>query len=133
MVMNRFLLFILLLVSPILFGQHQDRVDFTHAKVSIRPMSLSKQIEGTVVYQFNVINKVDSVFLDAKNMGFQSIELNKKKVRYSNDGKRIIIRKKFKQGKTYFLNLKYNVTPKQTVYFLGFELPDSLKGKSSPS
>ncbi len=131
MVMNRFLLFILLLVSPILFGQHQDRVDFTHAKVSIRPMSLSKQIEGTVVYQFNVINKVDSVFLDAKNMGFQSIELNKKKVRYSNDGKRIIIRKKFKQGKTYFLNLKYNVTPKQTVYFLGFELPDSLKLSAS--
>lgn len=119
--MNRSILFIFILVSTITYAQDQDKVDFVHAKVSIHPMSLSKQIEGTIVYQFNVLNKVDSVFLDAKNMRFQSIELNKKKVRYSNDGKRIIIRKKFKQGKTYSLNLKYKVTPKQTVYFIGWD------------
>ncbi|SDL21812.1 M1 family metallopeptidase [Kriegella aquimaris] len=109
-----------------IFGQQQPKVDFLHAEVSIVPLPQEKQIKGQVTYEFDALSAVDSVFLDAKNMHFQSVRLNGKEVKFSNDGKTISIKKSFKKGKKYRLLLDYTVNPKQTVYFLGWD--DSITG-----
>ncbi|MGB5668618.1 MAG: M1 family peptidase, partial [Maribacter sp.] len=109
-----------------MFSQKQDKVDFTHANVSISIDPITKEIIGNVVYEFEVQNKVDSVFLDAKNMVFKSIRLNGKKVKSRYDDKTIRIYKNFKKGRFYTISLSYSVKPTQTVYFLGFE--DSIAG-----
>ena len=52
------------------YGQHQDKVDFIKAKVYLGPLPKEKKIQGGVIYRFNVLQNVDSVFFDAKNMDF---------------------------------------------------------------
>ena len=104
-----------------MFSQHQDKVDFEHANVSIQINPDTREVIGEVVYDFKVLGKVDSVFLDAQNIDFSSIRLNNKKVSFNNNGQTISIFKKFKKGKTYALTLEYKAKPKQTVYFVGYE------------
>ncbi|MEM9143073.1 MAG: M1 family metallopeptidase [Bacteroidota bacterium] len=119
--MKRFSLLFFILIRLPVFAQHQDKVDFTEAYVTITPKPMEKALEGQVTYTFKVIQAVDSVFLDAKNMGFTSVRLNSRKVEYTNTGKKIIIHKKLTKNSVYNLRLSYKATPKQTVYFLGWD------------
>ena len=119
-------LFLFFISFTCMFSQNQDKVDFTHANVSISINPITKEIIGNVVYEFEVQDKVDSVFLDAKKMVFKSIRLNGKKVKSRNDEKILSIYKNFKKGRFYSIALSYSVKPTQTVYFLGFE--DSIAG-----
>ncbi len=113
-------LYLLLLVvsSAHMFSQHQDSVDFTHADISVQIHPKSRILKGKVVYEFEVLGRVDSVFLNARNMDFTAVRLNNKKVRFNNDDQTITIYKKLKKGKTYAVTLAYNAKPKQTVYFI---------------
>ncbi|CAM4384886.1 M1 family metallopeptidase [Zobellia nedashkovskayae] len=108
------------------FGQHQDKVDFIQAEVFIEPIPLNKEIKGGVIYQFDVLQNVDSVFLDAKDMAFTKVELDGKKVEFTKTDKTISIYKKFKKDKSYKLTIEYLAKPKQTVYFLGWG--DNIEG-----
>jgi len=119
--MNRTLVCVFLFASFQLFAQHQDNVDFAYANVSVQINPDAREIIGEVVYDFEVLGTVDSVFLDAKNIDFSSIRLNNKKVSFNNNGQTLSIYKKFKKGKTYALNLEYKAKPKQAVYFVGYE------------
>ncbi len=115
------------LLTGFLFSQSQPSVDFFKADIDIIPDPDYKRINGKVTYSFKVLNKTDSVFLDAKNMDFSSVLLNGKKVRHSNTKEKIIFYKKLKEDKTYKLTLDYSTIPEQTVYFLGWEdsIPDN--------
>jgi aminopeptidase N len=116
-------IFFFLIISFPFLGraQHQDKVDFIWGKVFIEPIPKEKSIRGSVTYEFEVLKDVDSIFLDAKNIEFSSVLLNRKNVEYHNDEKTISIKKKLKKGKSYQLNLKYSCQPKQTVYFMGWD------------
>jgi len=114
-------LFLFCISSTCLFSQHQDKVDFVHANVTLTVDPIAEELKGNVVFKFEVLNKVDSIFLDAKNMEFLNIGLNGKKVKSRNDDNTITIFKNFKKGRFYELSLAYKVKPKQTVYFLGFD------------
>jgi aminopeptidase N len=103
------------------FAQHQDKVDFIKASVLIKPLPFQKAIEGEVKYDFIVLAELDSVFLDAKNMVFNTVKLNGRIIKFSNDSKQIVIHKKFKKGGAYSLQLRYSCIPKQTVYFIGWD------------
>ncbi|MBD0776480.1 M1 family metallopeptidase [Maribacter sp. ANRC-HE7] len=115
------------IVLTVIFGlvftntcaQHQDKVDFVHAKVNIHPIVLEKAIEGTVNYKFKILENVDSVFLDAKKMAFKTVLLNHKKATFKISDTSIAIYRKFKKNRSYALTLEYTAHPKQTVYFLG--------------
>ena len=107
------------------YGQHQDKVDFTRATINIGIDPLEKSIKGSVTYDFTILKDVDSVFLDAHDMVFESVRLKNKKVAFTNTGKTISIRHPFKAGKSYVLALAYKAHPKQTVYFVNWpqEMP----------
>ncbi|MFD0797365.1 M1 family metallopeptidase [Maribacter chungangensis] len=107
-------------------AQHQDKVDFLSARAIIYPVPEDKMIRGAIDYQFLVIDRLDSIFLDAKNMDFTSVKLNSKNQQFRYDGKYIVVHKKFKKGNTYSLQLIYTCRPKQTVYFSGWD--DSVDG-----
>ncbi|MUH37159.1 M1 family peptidase [Zobellia amurskyensis] len=115
-------LFVLFFFSSmfVCFGQHQDKVDFTHADVYIEPVPLNKEVKGGVVYRFNVLQSVDSVFLDAKAMTFSKVELDGKKIDFNQTDNTISIYKKFKKDTSHKLMLEYIAKPKQTVYFSGW-------------
>ena len=90
------LLLILCVFSSLILAQHQDKVDFTHANITIELNHDAREVIGEVVYDFEVLRKVDSVFLDARNIDFSSIRLNNKKVSFNNNGQTLSIYKKFK-------------------------------------
>lgn len=124
--MNYPLFTLLFLWSLVLSAQHQEKVDFIQGKVAITVDPSSKTISGSVTYRLDVLQKVDSVFLDAHNLKITAVKLNNKKVKSTNNGKKIVVRKRLKANKTYTLSLTYAAHPKQTVYFLGWK--DHLPG-----
>ncbi|MCM4173948.1 M1 family peptidase [Arenibacter sp. TNZ] len=119
------LFFLLFLITFVVSAQHQDQVDFLRAKVDISIDPKQETISGIVTYELKALQKVDSIFLDAQNLQLMEVRLNNKKVKAINNGKNIIIHKKFKANKSYSLKIKYVAKPKQTVYFLGWadEIP----------
>jgi len=119
------LFFLLFLITFVVSAQHQDQVDFLRAKVDISIDPKQETISGIVTYELKALQKVDSIFLDAQNLQLMEVSLNNKKVKAINNGKNIIIHKKFKANKSYSLKIKYVAKPKQTVYFLGWadEIP----------
>jgi aminopeptidase N len=124
--MKHLILFVFLAVVHLSSAQHQDKVDFVHGTLSINLKPLDKAIKGRANYKLKVLQDVDSIFLDAKNMEFSSVLLNGKKVKNYNNGKIITIKNRFKKGKDYSIELNYSCTPKQTVYFLGWD--DTIEG-----
>ena len=102
-------------------AQHQDKVDFIHADVTVELFPQEKGVKGAVVYNFNILADVDSVFLDAKNMEFSKTLLNGKPIVVENTQRIIKVHHQFKKGENHKLVLHYNCTPKQTVYFLGWD------------
>ncbi|SHG27428.1 M1 family metallopeptidase [Flagellimonas flava] len=118
-----------LLLCQVVLSQIQDKIDFISAKVTVQPNPLSKSIKGTVTYDFVALRDTESVFLDAIDMEFSNVILDSKKVKYSNDGKRITIKKRLKKGRAYTLLLDYTSQPRQTVYYSRWQFPDSLMQK----
>ncbi len=100
-----------------------EKVNFLQifAEVSILPKS--KTVRGEVSFQFESLEQLDSIFIDAKDMDFSEVLLNGKKVAYTNDRSRIWIKTAFSSKKEYLLQLKYVAQPKQTMYFINWNAP----------
>ena len=124
--MKNFFLQLIFCITCFTYGQRQDKVDFTTAIIYIKPEPLKQQLKGSVEYRFDVKQNVDSIFLDAKNMDFQKVELDGKKANFTTTEKTISIKQKFKKGQSHKLSIEYVASPKQTVYFIGFD--DDLEG-----
>ena len=50
-----------------LIAQQQKKVNFTDASVFIKINPYTETVKGQVIYSFNVLQDVDSVFLDARH------------------------------------------------------------------
>lgn len=118
--MKQLITVLFLFQSVFVSAQRQDKVNFIHGDAKILPLAKEGYVEGSVTYEFDVLQDVDSVFLDARNMEFTSVRLNGRIVKYSNSGKSISIKKKLKERKSYKLKLDYTARPKQTVYFMNW-------------
>ncbi len=118
------LVFLIFSTFP-LFAQQQLALDFTNINVEVFPMPTTKQIIGRGVYTFNLNHNTDSVFIDAIAMTFTDITLDGKRIEHKNDGKRLGFKAPDVLG-AHKLYLSYSCTPKQTVYFTGWD--DKIKG-----
>ncbi|MDC6351416.1 M1 family metallopeptidase [Zeaxanthinibacter sp. PT1] len=117
------LLIFLLLASLQLLAQRENSVDFLEAKVEILVNPLNREISGKVDYSLEVLQPIEVLSLDARNMDFHSVRVGGKKIRFTDDGRSLLIKKKLKPGK-YSLSLAYVAHPKETVYFIGWDLPN---------
>lgn len=124
--MKRLLFLFFLLISLSGFTQHQDKVDFIRGEVFVRPNPKRNDIKGSVIYEFKVLKDVDSVFLDAKKMGLEGVNLDGKQIEVSVNEKTITIHKQFKAGEVHNLRIDFYAQPRQTLYFIGWE--DAVKG-----
>ncbi|BFP43371.1 M1 family metallopeptidase [Flavobacteriaceae bacterium GF1] len=125
----RYLFPVFLLLSLLCFSQRQKSVDFIKADAKITPSFSNKTIKGWATYEFDLISRTDSIFLDAVNMTFEKVELNGKKIKYSNSNQRIGVKAPRKLG-NHLLELTYSVKPNQAVYFTGWDGLDSVLKKT---
>lgn len=106
-------------------AQQVEKVDFTHltSQLSIDPWKGS--VNGTLEYTFDVLEPIDSVFIDAREMEVAGMRLNGNDVNHTNDGKRLgfSIEGEVSSGNT--LSFEYVANPKQTMYFVGWEFPEA--------
>jgi len=119
--MNRFVFLVVVCFSFAVNAQHQDKVDFLKGTAIVKANANEKTVEGNITYTLAIRNDVDSVFLDAKNMEFEEVLLNRKKVNFNTSATHLTILNSFQKGTIDTLQLNFKATPKQTVYFVGYD------------
>ena len=125
--MKGFFLAISILLGFSARAQQKDVVDFLKAEATITPISVEKKIKGTVKYSFKILQKTDSVFLDAKNMKVLNFALEGVIVKAETD--KIWLLDNFEVGRTYTAFFTYEAVPQQTVYFPDKEIWTQGQGK----
>ena len=116
----RILIIILLLVT-IGYAQQTSFLDAKSLTSSITISPYQKEVAGTVRLSFDIIQKTDSIYLDAKNMTFKNVMLNGKKVPYNVTTKHLVINKNLKVSSGNTLTFEYKATPKQAMYFIDWD------------
>lgn len=100
-------------------AQQTDYVDFIEGDALFGLVPDSSKVFGMMSYQFKILKDVDSVFIDAKNMKFEtSVTLNNESIDFKNDTKRLWLYHSFKKDSLYEVMFNYEAYPKQTLYFL---------------
>ncbi len=84
---------------------------------------------GKVVYEFEILKDIDSVYLDAVNLKHSTVSLDDFEVRHIYDGRHIIVKSHFKAGETHKLFIDWVVQPKQALYFVGDQIWTQGQGK----
>ncbi|TMU56675.1 M1 family metallopeptidase [Flagellimonas algicola] len=109
---------IFFLLTQLLSSQIQDKVDFVRGQILVQADFEQAKIQGSVDYYFKILKPVDSIFLDAKEMKFEQVQLNGKPINYKTDGQHFVVKKQFRKD-DHHLKFNYSAFPKQTVYFIG--------------
>lgn len=89
-----------LLFSIFSFSQQTKYVDFLTCTASLYPNFEEKSISGNVTYEFKVMQILDTIKIDAKNMEFSDVMINDKLVNFKNSGKTLDLFEGFSMGKT---------------------------------
>ena len=110
--LKNFLLFILL--SGFVIAQSNLMID-----AQLEPNFFEKSITGKLVYSFDCLQKVDSIYLDAKQMIIRNLTLNGKKIDFNYIQNKIVIKNQFKR-KNNRLEFNYFAKPSQSLYFLEY-------------
>lgn len=115
-----------LFFTSFLFAQQTNFVDFTSVSAHLSLNTTGKSISGIVDYSFEILKPIDTLKIDAQNMLFSNVMLNKVNVEYINSDKQLLIIYPFQKGKNK-ITFDYIATPKQTLYFVGSEAADDMQ------
>ena len=89
-----------LLFSILTFSQQTKSVDFLKCDANVMADFESKSVSGNVAYSFKVLNDIDSIRIDAKNIFIVGdIKINDKRVDYKYNSKEIVLFEGYKKGK----------------------------------
>lgn len=102
-------------------AQQQSAVDFTVANYQIAINPVTQKVSGSGELFFDVLKPVDSVFIDAHYMNFESLQLNDFEIKYNVTTNKIWFYKNFKPSVNNVINFNFRASPKQTMYFVGWD------------
>lgn len=114
----------LLFISFITFAQQTQKVDFKTGFGNIAINPIEKKVSGSVRYIFEIKKTIDTIKIDAQKMTITNVKINNKIVKFINTGKTLNLFDGFSLGKNR-LTFNYEVFPKQTMYFNGFNTSTS--------
>lgn len=115
--------YIFLFITSFVFAQQTQYVDFKSVSGQLTINDSHKTISGHVDYNFEVLQPIDTIRIDGKNMEFTNVQIDGKDVNFLNTGKELQILNKFQIGNNH-LTFNYNVKPKQALYFVDIENDD---------
>ncbi|MBC7641960.1 MAG: M1 family metallopeptidase [Flavobacterium sp.] len=110
----------IVLFSITLFSQQYKNVDFRSVagKIEINPEK--KQVSGKVIYDFEVLQMVDTIYIDAQSMTFENVFVNDKKVDFKNSKKKLAFYQNYNLG-INSVSFDFVANPKQAIYFNNFD------------
>jgi aminopeptidase N len=117
---------IFLLMSFYSFGQQTQNVDFKAVYGDVSFNLKEKSIKGLVRYKFTVLNRIDTLKIDAKEMQFSNIKINNKVYKNIDSKSHLILAKRFRKG-SYILSFTYEAKPKQALYISDTIASDELQ------
>lgn len=120
-----FLLYIF--ISTFLNAQQTSIVDFLVIDAAVAPIATEEKVEGTVRVTFKMLQKADSVYLDAKKMTITDYALEGVKVTASED--KIWLINSFEKDTSYTAFFSYEASPKQALYFTKDQIWTQGQGK----
>ena len=110
--------YLFLFLSSFVFAQQNQSVDFKKAFGNLRFNTHEKSISGQGHYEFEVLESIDTIKIDAQKMTFENVILNGHAISYKNTDSQLQLIAKFKKGKNK-LQFDYKAFPKQALYFVG--------------
>lgn len=116
--MKNYILFTILLLSLSGFAQQYKKADFKTLNANVSFNVSEKKVIGKVKYTFDVLEKTDTIIIDAHNMDYNNVIINGKKVDFVDAPHALKLYKGYKKGKNT-LEFDYTAQPKQTLYFVG--------------
>ncbi len=104
-------------------AQQTDIVDFkrVEAVILFNQIDVDSTVFNSYKMSFDILKQTDSIYLDAIDMRFKNVTINKKPVNYKNDGKKLILYHDFKPYEDYRLDFVFFASPKKAMYFVGWE------------
>lgn len=115
--------YIFLFISSFIFAQQTKYVDFISVTGQLTINDSKRTISGQVDYDFDVLQPIDTIKIDAKNMEFTNVQIDGQDVRFVNTNKELQIVNNFQTGNKH-LTFSYTVKPKQALYFVDIENDD---------
>ncbi|WP_324719418.1 M1 family metallopeptidase [Salinimicrobium sp. HB62] len=106
------------LFSFFVSAQQPAPVDFTKLEGVITINPSKKAVSGEIIFEFDILEQVDSLFIDAQKMNFSEVFLNNEPIDFGSDKKKFWITGDMPLGKDQELKLKYSATPEQAMYFI---------------
>ncbi|MDO6596932.1 M1 family metallopeptidase [Oceanihabitans sp. 2_MG-2023] len=121
--MKHILFFISTLFCFVIQAQQTEVVDFKtlDAVVFFNQIKIDSTLYDSYEITFDILKKTDSIYLDAVHMKFKNVALNGKKVKYKNEGKKLVIYNKFKPSEDNKLQFLFFASPKKAMYFVGWD------------
>ena len=128
--MQTFLRLWLLLLPLCGFGQtvlavdQFSAVDFKEISATISVNPYLKTVEGDVKFLLEVLQATDSIFIDARNMEFESVMLNGKLIETYKDEQRLWLVSAFRPSVENVISFSYKASPRQSMYFINWDVSE---------
>lgn len=116
--MKRFLIILSFFLVVRTYSQQTDYVDFQSVTANLSIFPEKQAVGGFLKYEFKILKSVDSIFLDAINMKFQTVNIDGIKIPYTNNGSKLWLKHDFKSDSIYKLSFNYIAVPKKALYFI---------------
>ncbi|WP_417357033.1 M1 family metallopeptidase [Flavobacterium sp.] len=116
--MKNYITVTILLLSLSGFAQQYKKADFKTLNAYITFDVPHKKIMGKVKYTFDLLEKTDTITIDAHDMDYTNVTINGKKAGFVDAPHALKLYKGYKKGKN-ILEFDYTAQPKQTLYFVG--------------
>ncbi|QXP79415.1 MULTISPECIES: M1 family metallopeptidase [Winogradskyella] len=121
--MKKFFIIVFVLLVAHAFAQQTSYVNFIKANATLNLIPDSTLVEGNVSYEIKILKATDSIFLDAVNMKFNTVEIAKSDavfgaLSYLNIDNKIYFNYPFKKNESYVVRFNYSAKPKKAMYFL---------------
>ena len=123
----RFFFYFFLFWAAISFSQQTHIVDFLKIDATVKPIFSEEKVEGSIKVSFKMLQKADSVYLDAIAMKITDQALESVPVLASED--KIWLLNSFEKGQTYTAFFNYEANPKQALYFIKDQIWTQGQGK----
>ncbi len=108
----------LLLFTSLCFAQEIQDVDFKTLTADLEIDQFDKSVSGKVTCEFEVKDAINTIKIDAVNMKFDKVFVNKKEIKFVADDKQLTFIEGVKKGKN-IVSFEYKAFPKQALYFNG--------------